>query len=131
MQEDERRQAGGERGDEAERVVDRRADVAVGGREQRVDPEHALQSVELALCHPRRESTPSAAAVRRAPAARRAVRLRLVRQAPDAARAVRVGQVDPHDVDRAVALDGRRRSMRRAFLRSSPRDALARARRVS
>ena len=59
-EEDERRQAGGERGDEPERVVDRRADVAVGGREQRVDPEHALQSVELALCHPRRESTPSA-----------------------------------------------------------------------
>ena len=56
--EDDRRQAERERGDEPERVVDRRADVAVGGREERVDPEHALQSVEPAFSHPRRESTP-------------------------------------------------------------------------
>ncbi len=41
-QEDERRQPEGEDGGEPERVVDRRADVAVGGGEERGRPEHAL-----------------------------------------------------------------------------------------
>ncbi len=65
-QEDERREARRERRDEPQRVVDRRADVAVRRREERVDPEHALQSVELALCHPRRESTLGTAGLSRA-----------------------------------------------------------------
>ncbi len=38
-------------GDEAERVVDRRADVAVGGREERVDPQDALETMEAAFGH--------------------------------------------------------------------------------
>ena len=58
QQEDERREARRKGRDEPERVVDRRADVAVRGGEERVDPEHALQSVEPAFSHPRRESTP-------------------------------------------------------------------------
>ncbi len=50
-QEDHRRQAEGEGRDQAERVVDRRADVAVGRREQRVDPQHALEALEAAFGH--------------------------------------------------------------------------------
>src|SRR5204863_2557212 len=34
-------------------VVDRRADVAVGGREQGVDPQHALKALEATLGHRR------------------------------------------------------------------------------
>src|SRR5205823_6599807 len=49
--EDDRRQPERERGDQAERVVDRRADVAVGGREQRVDAQHALQAWYATLGH--------------------------------------------------------------------------------
>ena len=41
--EDDRRQAEREDGRDAERVVDRRADVAVSGREERRRPENALQ----------------------------------------------------------------------------------------
>ena len=50
-EEDDRREPERVARDEAERVVDRRADVAVGGREERVDPEHALQAVESAFGH--------------------------------------------------------------------------------
>ena len=46
--EDERRQPERVDGGDAERVVDRRADVAVGRREQRGRPEHPLESVSLA-----------------------------------------------------------------------------------
>ena len=49
--EDDRRQAERERRDEAERVVDRRADVAVGGREEGVDPQHPLEAVQAAFGH--------------------------------------------------------------------------------
>jgi hypothetical protein len=43
--EDERRKAERERGRDAERVVDGRADVAVGRGEERRGPEHALQAL--------------------------------------------------------------------------------------
>ena len=49
--EDDRGQAQRERGDEAERVVDRRPDVAVGRREQRVGPEHPFKALQSASCH--------------------------------------------------------------------------------
>ena len=37
--------------DEAERVVDRRADVAVGGREEGVDPQDPFEAFQPASCH--------------------------------------------------------------------------------
>ncbi len=46
-----RREAERERGDEPERVVDRRADVPVGRRGQRVDAKHALESLQTSLSH--------------------------------------------------------------------------------
>ena len=46
-QEDERRQPERDRRGDAERVVDRRADVAVRGREERRRPEHALEPLLL------------------------------------------------------------------------------------
>ena len=49
--EDDRRQAERERRDEAERVVDRRAHVPVGGREEGVDPQHPLEAVQAAFGH--------------------------------------------------------------------------------
>jgi hypothetical protein len=54
--EDDRRQPERERGDEAERVVDRRAHVAVGRREERVDAQDALQGLESPFRHLRRGS---------------------------------------------------------------------------
>ncbi len=45
--EDERRQPERERGGQAERVVDRRADVAVRGREERRRAEHPLEAIRL------------------------------------------------------------------------------------
>ncbi len=49
--EDDRRQAEREARHQPEGVVDRAADVAVGGREEGVDPEHALEAVEATLGH--------------------------------------------------------------------------------
>ena len=46
--EDQRRQAERERGRDAERVVDRGADVAVRGREQRGGPQHPLEGIRPA-----------------------------------------------------------------------------------
>ena len=46
--EDERREPERDPGDEAERVVDRRADVAVSGREQRRRPKHPLEPLSAA-----------------------------------------------------------------------------------
>src|SRR3954452_12067695 len=46
--EDERRQPEGDACDEAERVIDRGADVAVGGGEQGIRPENAVELVRLA-----------------------------------------------------------------------------------
>ena len=46
-----RREAEREARDEAQRVIDRRADVAVGGREERVDPQDALEAMESAFGH--------------------------------------------------------------------------------
>src|SRR3954451_2079279 len=45
--EDERRQPEGDTCNEAERVIDRRADVAVGGGEQGIRPENAVELVRL------------------------------------------------------------------------------------
>src|SRR5205823_4843093 len=45
--EDDWRQAERDAGDEAERVIDRRADVAVGGREERRRAEDPLEAVTL------------------------------------------------------------------------------------
>ena len=59
--EDDRRQAERERRDEAERVVDRRADVAVGGGEEGVDPQDPLEPFQSASCHASaRDSRPAA-----------------------------------------------------------------------
>ena len=53
-EEDERRQPERDSGDEPECVVDRRADVAVGGREERRRPEHALEPLRAAPASPPR-----------------------------------------------------------------------------
>ena len=55
-QEDQRRQAEREARDQAQRVVDRRADVAVGGREEGVDAQDALETVQATLGHARHGS---------------------------------------------------------------------------
>jgi hypothetical protein len=52
--EDQGREAQGERRDEAQRVVDRRPDVPVRRREQRVGPENALKTRKDSSCHGRR-----------------------------------------------------------------------------
>jgi hypothetical protein len=49
--EDDRRQAQRERRHEAQRVIDRRPDVAVGRREEGVDPQHPLEAVQSAFGH--------------------------------------------------------------------------------
>ena len=51
IEEDDRRQPERVGGDEPQRVVDRRADVAVGGREQRARAEHPSQAVLGQACH--------------------------------------------------------------------------------
>ncbi len=68
-----RREAEREGGDEPERVVDRRADVPVGGREERVDAQDALEAVESAFGHVARRSLGAVrvAGRRRAPTGRR------------------------------------------------------------
>ena len=57
--EDERRQPEGEDRRDAERVVDRGADVAVRGREERRRPEHALEPLLAASGHRRTLVRPS------------------------------------------------------------------------
>ena len=49
--EDDRRQAEREARDQAQRVVDRRADVPVGGREEGVDAQDPLEALEPAFGH--------------------------------------------------------------------------------
>ena len=66
--EDHRRQTERVGRDESERVVDRGADVAVGGGEERVDAQHALEALQSPPCHATRAcpapAAPGAGAVK-------------------------------------------------------------------